>query len=152
MRNKERVSVYNKKYRIENKEKVRLLQAYYYKKHRLERIKDANDWRLNHPDRYNSTRRAYMSTPAGRLSSTKSSAKTRGIEYLLSDKIAISILSSSCYFCGKREEIGIDRLNSDMAYLKGNCVACCKMCNRMKQIYGKDEFLERCKLISARHS
>jgi|ERR1035437_174331 hypothetical protein len=151
--NKEHVSEYNKKYRIQNKEKVRLLQADYYEKHRLERIINANNWRLNHPEHYKATRKAYMDTPIGRMTSVKGSAKTRNIEYLLTDEVAISILSLPCYYCGNTErQSGIDRTDSNLGYIEGNCVPSCPMCNYMKRTYGKDEFIAQCKLVSKHHS
>jgi len=51
------------------------------------------------------------------------------------------IASSSCFYCGdspqlwKRKMInvnGIDRSNNNIGYIKDNCVACCKTCNRAK--------------------
>lgn len=150
MRDKEKVKIYNKKYRLENKEKIKQIQDDYYLKHRLNRIKNARNWAINNPNKALETRRSYMKTPQGRLASIKGSAKTRNIEYKLTDKEAINILLSPCYYCSN-DKVGIDRMDSYKGYFIENCVACCAMCNYMKRTYTRDEFIKQCKLIASIH-
>ena len=149
MSSKEHIRLYNQNYSKTHRDKWKV----YYNENRLDRIKRAKDWALKNPERAHATRRLYMRSPKGRLNSTKSSAKTRNIEYLLTDDEAMLLLTSVCFYCGEQEQqIGIDRLNSDIGYQKDNCVSCCSMCNRMKQIYTDAEFIARCKKISQYHS
>jgi hypothetical protein len=143
---------YNKKYQLENKERIKELQDEYYAKHREERIKNARQWYLNNREKALATRRKAMKTPLGRLLSIRSSAKTRGIEYLLLDDEAIEIMSSPCFYCGKDVPTGIDRVDSSIGYTNDNSVSCCSMCNYMKRTYEKEEFIEQCRLISRNHS
>ena len=42
---------------------------------------------------------------------------------------------------------GIDRIDSLRGYTKDNIVSCCSICNRMKNSFSKDVFLEKVKLI-----
>jgi len=151
MRNKQTVSDYNKKYRAENPDLVRKAQKEYYDSHRDERILNARKWTLNNKERALQTRQAYMKTPKGRLTSIKGSAGTRGIEYNLLDEFALSLLSKKCHYCNGVDKVGIDRLDSDVGYLESNSVACCAMCNYMKNIYTEQQFIAQCNKISQNH-
>lgn len=46
---------------------------------------------------------------------------------------------------------GIDRKDSEKGYEKGNMVACCGVCNRMKNNFPVSLFLEKVKLIYGKH-
>jgi hypothetical protein len=151
MLNKQKKREYNKRYMAENREKFRAYDKKSYNLHREERIKKAWAWRLNNLEKAVTTRRAYMKTPKGRLTSIKSSAKTRKIEYHLLDDEAINILLSPCYYCGISEKVSIDRIDSKSDYSKSNCVACCEMCNYMKRTYSIEQFISQCKLIAKKH-
>lgn len=152
MRNTQKVSVYNSSYRANNKEKVKALQDKYYKDHREARIENARKWAKEHPEQALATRRAYMQTPRGRLTSIKGSAGTRGISYGLVDEKALQILKTPCFYCGDMKEIGIDRIDSSIGYQDDNCVSCCCMCNYMKRVYSLEEFISKCKAIAKKHS
>jgi hypothetical protein len=64
-----------------------------------------------------------------------------------------------CHYCNGKVEwqehrstkdnkgYNIDRINSTKGYTKENCVVCCKICNRMKNILGEQEFLSQIKRI-----
>lgn len=147
MTNKERVSIYNREYRLKNKEKIKSLQDAYYESHRLDRIRNAQNWTRNNKDKALKTRRAYMNTLPGRLTSIKGSAKTRGIEYSLEDNEALSIMQNPCHYCGFSGLVSIDRVQNGLGYLHGNCVACCTMCNLMKRHHPLDSFIEHCRKI-----
>jgi hypothetical protein len=41
----------------------------------------------------------------------------------------------------------MDRKDSNKPYTYNNTVACCKMCNYMKGVFGKDDFIKQCKII-----
>ena len=38
---------------------------------------------------------------------------------------------------------GIDRIDSNIGYIKENCVSCCWTCNKMKNNFSQKEFLEK---------
>lgn len=88
-----------------------------------------------------------------------SGAKTRGLEFNLSDTEFDKLIFGDCYFCGqkpseyksdihfnKTNEVfkrnGIDRLNSDLGYFKENTVTCCPTCNLMKMTLHSDLFID----------
>lgn len=142
---------YNKKYRLENPEKIKQIQSDYYYKHREDRIKNAQNWVKNNQEKAFATRREYRKTKKWKLSSIKNSAKNRKIDYQLSDDEAIKLISSNCYYCGTKDNISIDRIDSNIGYEIDNCVPCCPMCNYMKRLYGKEEFINQCKKIASNH-
>jgi hypothetical protein len=148
MRDKEKVKEYNKMYRQKNKDFIKKIQKEYYDKHRDKRIKNASDWQKKNKSQFLLSRRAYMSTPRGRLNSIKSSANTRKIDFKLTEQEAISIMENACWYCGETRKIGIDRKDSDIGYTPENCVSCCSMCNCMKNIYTQEAFLAQCKKIA----
>lgn len=151
MRDKEKVKAYNAKYRKENKEYIKKLQADYYEKNRERRIQNARNWTVNNREKYLKTRRAYMKTPEGRLTSVKGSAKTRGITFSLTDTEALRILKQPCFYCGDNDKNGIDRVDSKKSYEKNNCVSCCDICNYMKRTYSQGDFIAQCKKICKHH-
>ena len=86
----------------------------------------------------------------GKYSDYKSSAKRRvGKEFKLTKNEFAAIVSQPCYYCGELQENfnGVDRVNNKKGYTIDNCVPCCSICNRMKNIYSKEEFIMKCKAI-----
>lgn len=149
---KERTRKYNAEYRLKNKEALRIRAAEYHKKNKEKRSANATVWRKNNPAKHWSTRKSYVGTPKGKLSVVKASAKTREIQYALSDDEALSMFNLPCYYCGDIEKVGIDRIDSNRGYETDNCLPCCSMCNYMKRTYSKQEFLNQCKKISGYHT
>jgi len=92
----------------------------------------------------------------GLLLSYRTGAKTRGINFLLSEEEFKKLTSSSCFYCGKEPKTtlkiqrgkspyiynGIDRVDNELGYFTENCVSCCKICNMMKKNLSLDIFLE----------
>ena len=82
-----------------------------------------------------------------------------GREWGLSGAEFISIITSSCYYCGDAagNEIvvcgerfrynGIDRINNEEGYEITNVVPCCKVCNSMKGDLTREEFFKYIKKI-----
>lgn len=90
----------------------------------------------------------------------KDGAKSRNIEWNITNDQFLSLIKQDCYYCGKPPEIrkhdysankekfnGIDRINSSDSYTFDNCVTCCTMCNYMKQSYSQDDFLNQIERI-----
>lgn len=98
-------------------------------------------------------------------SHNKTSSKYKSFE--LSKDEFVKLIHSDCYYCGAapsdenvwnqsnkrqsdKESVkinGIDRIDSNKGYIKGNCVPCCIQCNRMKLDYTKEQFLSKVKQI-----
>ena len=86
----------------------------------------------------------------------KYGAKNRNLEFQLSLEDFTKISTGSCIYCG-REPFrkvkdflvnGIDRIDSNIGYLKENCVPCCYPCNRIKGNMEADKFLSLVQLIA----
>jgi len=152
MRDKKKVQAYNAKYRKNNAEKIKKLQDDYYAKNRKKRITSARNWAINNKEQALSTRRKYIKTCRGKLTAVKGSAKTRGINFSLSDKQAFRLLEQPCFYCGDSEKKGIDRIDSKIGYTIKNCVSCCDICNYMKRISSQEDFISQCDKISQYHS
>jgi hypothetical protein len=148
MKDKQKQAEYNKMYRLKNKDK---LDAYYKEKSK-DRVASALKWQKENKEKHLATRRIYQKTPKGRLNSTKSSARTRKIEYHLTDEEALSILNERCYYCNSSNVVGIDRMDSSKGYTLDNSVACCSMCNYMKNVYTKEMFINQCIVIAKNHN
>ena len=80
-------------------------------------------------------------------------AAKRGYEMNLDFITFSKMVLAECHYCGDKTEgetNGIDRVDNSNGYLIDNCVTACWKCNKMKHIYNKDFFLEKCSLISKR--
>jgi hypothetical protein len=78
-------------------------------------------------------------------------AKKRNIAFELSKEQFTRIVTKPCHYCNyikEGEANGIDRVDNNDGYSDDNCVACCRICNRMKHAYHLDFFLEKMKQIS----
>lgn len=67
----------------------------------------------------------------------KSRAKSKGIEWALPDEYAWKLFQLPCFYCRKppvpdEQWSGIDRFQNTFGYLLSNSVPCCAQCNTMK--------------------
>lgn len=87
-----------------------------------------------------------------RINSSKRQARTKNIEWYLTDEEAEKMLTSPCVYCGhlnlKVRLNGIDRLNQQGNYTTENTVPCCWTCNFMKGCLDPRSFIEQCRKIS----
>lgn len=124
---------YRKKYREDNKEVNRSKKHLYY---------------LENKEKILSSNKNYRKTIKYRYISYKNNAKQRGFEFLLSEEEFYNIVTDiGCYYCGNDTYIGIDRKNSDIGYNLNNCVPCCSVCNRIKNVFEEKDFLNHVKRI-----
>ena len=86
----------------------------------------------------------------------KQSAKRRDYIFELTKDEFKELTSQNCFYCnaepaqchskakqnGPYIYNGIDRINNNLGYIKGNVVPCCKTCNRAKDVMTQEEFLE----------
>lgn len=84
----------------------------------------------------------------------KTSAKKRGLSFLLSRDKLIEICESNCFYCGTEPKQivnlrgangswtrnGIDRVDNKLGYTDDNVVSCCKSCNRAKSSLSLGDF------------
>lgn len=101
------------------------------------------------------SRRRYNTSELGhfrkRRNSILGNAKTRGININLTDEEIKSLIERPCYYCGKQQADGIDRVDSNKDYTLDNCVLCCHICNRMKNKFPLDIFLDHVEKIYMNH-
>lgn len=94
-------------------------------------------------------------------------AKQREYKFNLTKQQFQELTSSNCFYCGikpiqeKRSRAdsksepyfynGIDRINNTKGYIIENCIACCGICNRMKQNLSQEDFLKHISKIKKYH-
>lgn len=90
------------------------------------------------------------------FSSYKKEASKKKYFFGLTEETFKELIDSTCFYCGKKPKQvsksggstdnytynGIDRLNSDLGYIKSNCVPCCKTCNYMKRTLSPSSFIK----------
>lgn len=61
------------------------------------------------------------------------------------------IINKECFYCSYKDEKmynGIDKIDSSLGYIKDNCVACCAICNYMKNTMDVGSFLRKVREIA----
>lgn len=93
--------------------------------------------------------------------SYRCSAADRIIEFNLTKEEFQRLTKQSCFYCGTEPVLsyapglpnggyvynGIDRKDSALGYEPENCVACCKMCNWMKNAFSIESFISQCQRV-----
>ena len=83
----------------------------------------------------------------------KNSASQRKLTYDLDDETLFTLIKSNCHYCGKSSYKphrkcdnflynGLDRIENSVGYVESNVVPCCFICNKMKGVLSKEEFME----------
>lgn len=86
----------------------------------------------------------------------KLKAKYKKVIFSLSKEEFEKIIDENCFYCGKNpsniaksrnnnENLiynGIDRLDNNEGYIKGNIVPCCWECNKAKGVRNKEDFIK----------
>ncbi len=78
------------------------------------------------------------------------SAKQRGHEFKISEKIFNLITKINCYLCGHYNEHlrnGLDRFDNSIGYIDSNIRPCCNVCNLVKHKYSFEELTDKIILI-----
>lgn len=100
--------------------------------------------------------------------SYKRSAKHRGYPFELTKEEFKEIITQPCIYCGEVltqeygknsptfastfKYTGIDRYDNTKGYVKGNCVPCCKVCNRIKTNMPIEDMTHKLEqILSRRH-
>jgi len=103
-------------------------------------------WRANNAEHHRQYMRDYAKSVPGKISSVKSGAKTRGIFFNEQDEEIFSeIITRSCWYCDESPTgvNGLDRIDSNLGYMRSNVAACCSTCNFMKRTMSVSDFLEK---------
>lgn len=101
------------------------------------------------------------STWGQRISRNKTNAAERGIEFTLSESEYIDAASNGCFYCDRPPEhrivskkynidtlgSNLDRIDSNLGYIAGNVVPCCKHCNAAKGDLTQEQFYNNIKQL-----
>lgn len=84
----------------------------------------------NHPEKFNKP------SLRSKFASIIGNAKPRGLEVTYTIEEYSGLISgATCFYCSGSLPLtgsGVDRLNHEIGYVKGNLVPCCSSCNRKK--------------------
>jgi hypothetical protein len=83
--------------------------------------------------------------PKTRYRVLKYAAKNRNLECSLSFVDYFTLISNPCFYCGgplSETGGGLDRINNDIGYVKGNVRPCCHVCNQAKSSFTEAQFRE----------
>jgi len=75
------------------------------------------------------------------------SAAIRNLEFSLSKRYFIKLITEPCSYCGDAALNGIDRINNNQGYTVSNSQPCCGVCNKMKLTMGHKDFLDHIQKI-----
>ena len=81
-------------------------------------------------------------------------ARKRCLVWSIDDELLSQLSFGNCFYCGAPPSMrkkarkdayivvnGIDRVNNRLGYIPGNCVSCCRACNRSKCTMSMKEFV-----------
>jgi hypothetical protein len=114
---------------------------------------DARKYRKDHPDVMKKLYEKAKKNPRRKYCTYIRSATSRNIEWDLSYDECVEYFTGTCDYCKIKQSemngylLGIDRVDNDKCYQKSNCVACCMVCNMIKNDIELDTLLERSKHI-----
>ena len=142
--NWEKVTKIWKNYRARQREKDE--KAYLHKNSEY-----AKQWRMKNPKAVQAQYEKTKESRQRQYSIYIQSAKFRNIEFSFDFDTYCTIVDNPCHYCGdmneKRGFHGIDRKDSQRGYCLENCIACCSMCNYMKNSLTEITFLNRVETI-----
>lgn len=143
-KNEEELKEYRRNYYKANKEKIDAQNLKNYYKNREYRIKKNSEYQKTHPDVRKRASRKYRETSwrKNSIGAAKNRAKKKGIPF---DKnLCESDLSESmtCPCCNRTMKVEskqaenasptVDKIIPELGYIKGNIIALCYRCNRLK--------------------
>lgn len=76
------------------------------------------------------------------------SARYRNILFNLSLEQFIIVFVKPCFYCGNFNSNGVDRYNNKIGYITENIVPCCTFCNRAKNNWMAEFFIQQCLKIA----
>lgn len=150
--NKEEILAKQKKYRKEwyrkNKEYKDKKNKEWHQKNRKRSVEIVQAYVKRNKKKVAKYNQEYNKTLDGFYRRYKFRANKAKFDFKLSKKEFDEITRGTCVYCGEEEKRrGIDRVDSNVGYIKENCVPCCGYCNMMKMKLDVDDFLNHIKRI-----
>ncbi len=143
----------HREYKKNNAEKIRK-QKQEYRQKNIEKLKNYSlIYRLNNKENLKAYRREwrnknlektknYAKSAIGKFSKLKTDAKARNLIIQINFEEYFNLFyNKSCFYCGKDNASGLDRIDNNQGYILENCVACCKNCNIAKSNYSVKDFI-----------
>ena len=126
----------------------------YYRNHEETKKKYRDRWKHNKSYRKNQlkTMAVWSKTDSGVYKNYKYSKNGRKFGFEIDKEFFIKLINSDCYYCGKENCRGVDRVNSNEGYTPENVTPCCGICNRMKLNLTEHNFFAMIKRIYEKHS
>lgn len=139
--NPEKRKQINKKYREGNKD-VLLEKRHTYCKNFPEKVRETRiKYNQANVQKLRDIANEYNHSFDGIYRRYKSSAVKRDIAFDLTKDQFMSLIESTCVYCGTVEQVGVDRIDNSVGYTLENSASCCHYCNRMKWTHNKEAFL-----------
>ena len=145
--------VKDREYRASHKEILVVRHKAYYASHKKALVARSRIWKKNNPDRVRETNKKHARTPTTIFARYRLGAKARNLSFEITKEQFLSFWQKPCSYCGDEiKYIGLDRIDNDKGYTPDNIRSCCAICNKMKRDQKENDFLERCKRITALQS
>lgn len=128
------------------KNRIEKLGVDEYLKHNAE---TAKNWRDNNPDKVQQNNEDKINSYDLQYNVYKRNAELKQLDFNITLEEFKDIVNQPCKYCGVIRDRGtaqfngIDRDDSVVGYLSGNCVSCCTMCNYTKKTLTGDVFIRR---------
>jgi len=106
-------------------------------------VQTVRNWQARNPDKAKEYERRAARTIHGRYKCLLTNARTRSIEVRITQEEFAEIISAPCFYCGgllPEAGSGVDRIDSQIGYVIGNCRPCCYICNLAKSDLTETEF------------
>lgn len=100
-------------------------------------------------DCHNKWKELKRNNPTINMKYSEFKSRAKGRKYLVELTLEEyqNLISMKCNYCGTKERIGIDRIDSSLGYSIDNSAPCCEDCNRMKLDHSLDVFKDKIKQI-----
>ena len=104
------------------------------KKEHISRKSLGNKNRLKSSPEALAAKRRYDKSDRGIYARYRNDAnrRSRKFDFELTFSEFVSLINSSCFYCGKENCRGVDRYDSSLGYTVENAVPCCGRCNEIK--------------------
>lgn len=105
-------------------------------KYNMQLLNNTNKKRNKYPKLLSAKHKSYLSR-----------AKSKQLEFTLTEEQFNELLVGNCEYCGQKKANGIDRIDSSQGYNLANSTSCCTKCNMMKYKYTREEFIKHVEKI-----
>jgi hypothetical protein len=135
--NKKKKSIADKEYRSIHRDEITEKRKPYFEARKDINVLQGKEYRKVHRKKY-------------RFNQYKNNAKYRGLIFELTKEQFEELIDGNCFYCGDKGG-GVDRVDNNIGYIVSNCVSACVICNRAKNKYSFEEYIDKCKKVAKKH-